>query len=59
MTKTRVRMAGSILEKIRGLNINNRAISQISLNYTGPRVDSIKMQGLFCKRSLVDRYPSV
>ena len=32
--------AGSILEKLRDLNIKNRSWLEILLNYHGPRVDS-------------------
>ena len=43
-------MVGSILEKLRDLNIKNRSWLEILLNYHGPRVDSEKTQGLFSKR---------
>jgi hypothetical protein len=42
-------MAGSILEKDRGLNRRNRIYSSILLNCRGLRVDFDRTQGLKCK----------
>ena len=41
--------AGSILEKLRDLNIKNRSWLEILLNYHGPRVDFKETRGLFSK----------
>ena len=40
---------GSILEKLRDLNIKNRSWLEILLNYHEPRVDYWKLLGLFSK----------
>ena len=42
-------MAGSILEKLRGLCAKNWALLEIFLNRRGLRVESGKTQGLFRK----------
>ena len=51
--------AGSILEKLRDLNIKNRSWLEILLNYHGPRVDSEKTQGLFSKSAWLKRYAQI
>ena len=51
--------AGSILEKLRDLNIKNRSWLEILLNYHGPRVDSEKSQGLFSKSAWLKRYARI
>ena len=51
--------AGSILEKLRDLNVKNRSWLEILLNYHGPRVDSEKTQGLFSKSAWLKRYTRI
>ena len=51
--------AGSILEKLRDLNVKNRSWLEILLNYHGPRVDSEKTQGLFSKSAWLKRYARI
>ena len=41
--------AGSILEKLRDLNVKNRSWLEIFLNNHGPRVDFKETRGLFSK----------
>ena len=48
--------AGSILEKLRDLNVKNGSWLEILLNYHEPRVDSEKTQGLFRKSARLKRY---
>jgi hypothetical protein len=40
---------GSILEKLRDLNVKNKSWLEILLNYQGPRVDYWKLLGLLRK----------
>jgi hypothetical protein len=48
--------AGSIFKKVRGLYIKNWAYLELLLNYSGPQVDSQKVQGLFNKVARVKGY---
>jgi hypothetical protein len=46
-------MAGSILEKDRGLNQRKKDLLVNTLNCRGPLVNFDKTQGFFCKKALV------
>ena len=54
--KRRSWTAGSNIEKLRGLNIKNRAYLELLLNWPGLRVDFKETQGLFNKTSRAKRY---
>jgi len=52
----RLRMAGSILEKIGGFSEKFWIKTEIHLNSGGLRVYLPKTEGLLCKSATVDRY---
>ena len=56
MQKDRDWTAGSKTGKLRGLNAKNRADLELFLNCSGPRVESMKDQGLFSKKTRPNRY---
>jgi len=51
-----LRMAGSILEKLRVFSVKIWTKTEIVLNCDGRRVDFGKRRGLFAKMTTVERY---
>ena len=55
MLKEGLRTAGSILEKLEVFSVKIWTKTEIVLNCGGLRVDFGKIEGLKCKRALVDQ----